>query len=177
MNYSAGSHPRLKAIAQARNMDGSVAWEKQAETNSEEDTTNRCMKLSWPDDLSDVHYVTLRLEEKDSLVSDNFYVRGKEEGNYKALGLLGKTTLESTFTCAREGEQWKGTLVIRNDTPVPALFVRINLMGETDHEQILPVIYGDNYFSLMPGEQRIVEMKWNDRDTRGCQAEARLEGF
>ena len=177
VNYSAGCHPQLKAVAQVRNMDGSIAWEKQVETDSREDTTNACMKLAWPDNLSDVHYLTLRLEEGGTLVSDNFYVRGRQEGNYKALNQLGKVALESEFSCSQEGGQWSGTLVLRNTTDTPALFVRVNLTGASDKEQILPVTYTDNYFSLMPGEQRTIGLKWNDRDTRGEQAAVRLEGF
>jgi len=50
---------------------------------------------------------------------------------------------------------------------VPALLIRLNLKG-TDGEQILPVIYEDNYFALMPGEQRTVSISYREEDARGC---------
>ena len=36
-----------------------------------------------------------------------------------------------------------------------------------DAEQILPVIYSDNYFTLMPGEQKVVTIEWKAEDGRG----------
>ena len=46
--------------------------------------------------------------------------------------------------------------------------LRVNLKG-ADGEQILPVIYSDNYFTLMPGEQKTVNVSWRTEDARGQQ--------
>lgn len=56
------------------------------------------------------------------------------------------------------------------------MMVRLNLKG-SDGEQILPVIYSDNYFSLMPGEKKIVSIQWKDEDTRGRTAHVDVTGF
>jgi hypothetical protein len=42
---------------------------------------------------------------------------------------------------------------------------------------MLPVIFSDNYISLMPGEKRIVTMELQDADTRGEQAEVVVTGY
>jgi len=44
--------------------------------------------------------------------------------------------------------------------------LRLNLKG-SDGEQILPVIYSDNYLHLMPGESRTIDIEWKAEDARG----------
>ena len=57
-----------------------------------------------------------------------------------------------------------------------ALMVRLNLKGN-DGEQILPVIYSDNYFHLMPSESKTITITWNNQDSRGCTPVIDVSGF
>ena len=54
--------------------------------------------------------------------------------------------------------------------------IRLNLKGD-DGEQILPVIYSDNYFHLMPGESRTINIEWKNEDTRGCKPIVEITGM
>ena len=92
--------------------------------------------------------------ENGEVVSDNFYVMGKEEDNLQALTKLPMATIAiKSKRFEQKGEEWQGEVVIRNTGKIPALLIRLNLKGG-DGEQILPVIYSDNYFSLMPNESK-----------------------
>ena len=178
MNYSAGSHPALVAKAQLINMDGKVVWEKQADLSSEEDTTHRPFKLEFPASLSSAHFVKLWLMEGDKVVSDNFYIRGTEDGNYQAIRQMPKVELEQNVACDKaDAKTWSGTVVLKNNSQTPALMVRINLLGEEDGDQILPVFYSDNYFSLLPGEQKSVSFRFKDEDTRGTTPKIVITGY
>ncbi len=73
-------------------MDGSISWENEVSVDSKEDTTNKCMKLDFPASVSSAHFVKLTLTENGKIVSDNFYLRGVEEGNYQALREMPKVT-------------------------------------------------------------------------------------
>jgi hypothetical protein len=53
--------------------------------------------------------------------------------------------------------------------------LRLNLKGN-DGEQFLPVIYSDNYFHLMPGENRTIDVEWKVEDARGCQPMIEITG-
>ena len=46
--------------------------------------------------------------------------------------------------------------------------LRLNLKG-TDGEQILPVLWSDNYFHLMPGETKTVTVSYLLEDGRGVE--------
>ena len=41
-----------------------------------------------------------------------------------------------------------------------------------DGNEILPVIYSDNYFHLLPSQEKTVSVRWSGEDVRG---EARVE--
>ena len=55
--------------------------------------------------------------------------------------------------------------------------VRLKVVREKSADRILPVIYGDNYFTLMPGERRTVHTEVNHADTRGERPGMVVGGF
>lgn len=178
VNYSAGSHKGLKVKAMIVNMDGSVAWEKKSTVDSEEDTTSKCMKLEFPSNLSSAHFVKLLLSENDAVISDNFYLRGVEEGNYQALREMPKVTLLSDVTTKKgDNGEWTATVSLENNSSTPALMIRVNVIGDKDGIQFLPMFYSDNYFSLLPGEKKVVNMHWKDVDTRGESPKVVVSGY
>ena len=138
MNYSAGAHPALVAVAQIINMDGSVAWERKADVNSTEDSTERPFSLEFPAELSAAHFVKLYLYEGDKVVSDNFYIRGIEEGNYQAIRQMPKVELQQSVTCEKADDgSWSASVTLTNPSATPALMIRVNLLGAEDGDQIL----------------------------------------
>ena len=178
VNYSAGTHKGLTAKVQVLNMDASVAWEKEATVDSNEDTTDKCIKLEFPENLSKVHFIKMTLTEDGKVVSDNFYHRSLEENNYQDLRQLAKVALQSATTVDKNADgTWSAVSVIENKTSTPALMIRFNVVGGKDDQQILPVFYSDNYFSLLPGEKKEVRMSWRDEDTRGNEGKVLITGY
>ena len=67
-------------------------------------------------------------------------------------------------------------LTLRNESATPAMMIRLCLKAD-DGMRVLPVDYTDNYFHLMPGEERTVRVKWNRDDTRRQTPFIELTGF
>lgn len=178
VNYHAGLRPGLKARVQVLNMDATVAWEKEATVDSREDTTEKCIKLEFPDGLSQVHFIKLTLEENGKTISENFYHRSKVENNYQALKQLPKVSLraQTQYDKGDDGE-WKAEVTVENRSDAPALMVRLNIVGDKDGKQFLPIFYSDNYFALLPGETKVVRVHWKDVDTRGNAPLLKVSGY
>lgn len=178
VNYHAGLRPGLKARVQVLNMDATVAWEKEVTVDSREDTTEKCIKLEFPDGLSQVHFIKLVLEENGKAVSENFYHRSKVENNYQALKQLPKVSLraQTQYDKGDDGE-WKAEVTVENRSDAPALMVRLNIVGDKDSRQFLPIFYSDNYFALLPGETKVVRVHWKDVDTRGNAPLLKVSGY
>ncbi len=177
VNYNGKDRVGLAAQAQVINMDGSVQWEKETVLDCREDATVKCFRLEFPENLSSVHFIKLTLKEGDKIISENFYWRGLENGNYQALRELPKIDLENSTVIRKSGDEWLLTTILRNTTSTPALMVRLKVIGKRSGERILPVFFSDNYVSLMPGEEKVITMKLYDKDTCGEKPAVEISGY
>jgi hypothetical protein len=177
VNYNARNRVGLTAKARLINMDGSVQWEKETKLDCKEDSTVKCFKLEFPKSLSSVHFVKLTLNEGNKLISENFYCRGLEDGNFKALRDLPLVKTENSTKVEKSGENWILTTTLKNSSKQPVLMVRLKAIGQNSGERLLPVFYSDNYVSLMPGEEKIITTKLKDMDTHGEKPAIEISGF
>ena len=109
----------------------------------------------------------MKLTRGGEAISENFYWRGLEEYNYRALRDLPKVRVEAVTHTERQGSRWMLTTELRNGAKTPALMVKLKAVREKGADRILPAIYSDNYIALMPGELRVIHTELEDRDTRG----------
>jgi hypothetical protein len=167
VNYSGGNQSGLTAQAEVLNMDGNRMGVKTATLESKEDSTSPCIKMEYPTGLTPVHFLRLTLKKGAEVVSTNFYMRGLEEGDYRAIRQLPKPKVETTTTAERKGDRWELTTQLRNSATWPALMVRLKAVREKSGDRILPAIYSDNYVALMPGESRTIVTEVNESDARG----------
>lgn len=163
VNYHAGDRTGLTAKVSVLDMEGKVLDGFTGQLDLPEDSTAVVTALPVPDDVTPVYYVRLELSDADgNPLSTNFYVQGKEEGNLQALNQLGKASVKVSFS---GNGPWKATL--SNDGEVPALMLRLKLVSKSTGDMVLPVIYSDNYISLMPGETRTVSIEAAPDDLGG----------
>ena len=185
VNYNAGDYHGLNVRAMVMNTDGSVVWEKSGSFDSTEDTTVKCFAVEFPSEVSETHFIKLYLTDSEgNTLSDNFYINGTEYGNHQAMASMSKADVKvsSNFEKVADGseihgDEWRGSVVLENRSKVPAVMVRLNVVGRQDGGQILPMFYEDNYFSLMPGEKKTVTLRWYDADSRGNSPEVIVSGY
>ena len=164
VNHSAGNVSGITATATVYDLNGKKVRQQKIRLNSNEDTTKALLKLSklQAQAPSDVWFLRLELAGKNGVISENEYIMGREENNYRALTTLPKPELQKQVKVSGT----KAVFTLKNAGKTVAPFLRVNLKG-ADGEQILPVIYSDNYFTLMPGEQKVVTIEWKAEDARG----------
>ena len=181
VNYSAGDARGLTARVELLNMDGTLKWEKAASLDSPEDSIQSPIKMEYPAGLSPVHFLRLKLTRGTQLVSENFYWRGLEEGNFRALRELPKVKLEAATTVQKQSQKqsqiWSISTEIYNPSSAPAVMVHLKAVRETSRDRILPAMYSDNYLWLMPGERRAILTEVQDADARGEKPQILVEGF
>ena len=114
--------------------------------------------------LSDVHFIQLELRDNSGeLLSDNFYWRGNEYLDYKALGTLKEVDLKVRSSTQKHGNMRliKAAVSSPKNAPNMAFAIRVMLVNDRTGEQVLPVFMNDNYFSLAPGQSREVTMEYD----------------
>jgi hypothetical protein len=133
--------------------------------------------MQYPSGLTPVHFLRLTLTRAGTAVSTNFYMRGLEENNYRAIRELPNAQVRATTTAAQNGNVWQLTTQLQNASSYPALMVRLKAVRQKSGDRILPAIYSDNYITLMPGEQRTIITELNHADTRGETPNIVVGGF
>jgi hypothetical protein len=176
VNYSAANGSGLTATMEVLNIDGTVRFEKRMGVNCPEDNIVHCFEVTKPEGLSTVYFIRLRLTRGSDLISENFYWRGLAEDSLKAIRKLPKVKLGLNSKTSKKNRTWYITTKLTNSTKTPALLVKLKVVGSRTGERILPVIFSDNYVSLMVGEQRTIKMELRNADTRGEKPIVVVEG-
>jgi len=102
------------------------------------------------------------------------------------LNLLPKINVEATAKTNIDGEEKATTVTLHNPTSTVAFDVhlkvnrgtsgRVSREGEEDSE-ILPVLWQDNYFSLLPGETRQITARYHIKEDNRATPSVELEGW
>ena len=169
VNLCAGNRTGLTASAMLYDLNGKRLWQKTAKVDSRDDSTIGIMKN---EGMKSEKCVLLRLQLKDKkgVISENDYILRDEEGKEAPLGTWPAADVEQQTVVTGTS----AVVTLRNRGRAIAPLVRLNLKG-ADGEQILPVLYSDNYFNLLPGERRTVTITWKAEDARGQQPVVEVE--
>ncbi|MBQ5358968.1 MAG: discoidin domain-containing protein, partial [Alistipes sp.] len=112
--------------------------------------------------LSPVHFIRLELKDaQGKLLSDNFYWRATERGNYQALNTLAPAKIKTTSRLVAEGERKIIRTTVKNVGRGVAFAIHIQPRRTSDGERILPYVAEDNYITLLPGESRTLNFEFD----------------
>lgn len=106
-----------------------------------------------------VYLVRLSLvDSKGRIISTNDYWRnGSGARDFKAFNALPSVELSaSLMSSVPNNQSWK----ISNKSKTPVIGIKLNLLEGTG-QAILPAHFSDGYFSLMPGEEKIITVKYS----------------
>ncbi|GHF49879.1 hypothetical protein FHX82_003815 [Amycolatopsis bartoniae] len=116
-------------------------------------STASAFTVPFGSDLPALHLLRLTLTDgRGTVLSENTYWRYTVDTAMRALNQLAPASVSVDFRAAREGY----TATIRNTGRTVAAMVRLSLREHDGEERVLPTLYEDNYFWLLPGESREV---------------------
>jgi F5/8 type C domain/Exo-beta-D-glucosaminidase Ig-fold domain/Glycosyl hydrolases family 2/Glycosyl hydrolases family 2, TIM barrel domain len=109
--------------------------------------------------LTDVQFIRLLLKDAQGrLQSENFYWRSSRMTDYTALAQLPAARVKTSSTLQQRGDSTRIVATIANVTSTPAFAVQVQLLRADNNERVLPAIMNDNYFTLLKGEKKQVEI-------------------
>jgi hypothetical protein len=159
----------LDAHAQVFSLEGKLLWEKRVGVNAAANTYGDLFTVPDIDDLTPVYFLRLLLREgADNIVSRNFYwLSTAPAADFRDLAKLPIVRLKIAHTTESKGPEVITRVTLRNPTDQIAFFVHAAVMDGTTGEEVLPVRWDDNYFSLIPGESREVCARHLSEDWQG----------
>ena len=106
--------------------------------------------------------VLVRLEANDAggqVLSTNSYWEAADDAGYRALTAMGAAPVTATATTQSQGEETLASVTLTNGGTTPAIETKLTVMN-ADGSQVLPAYFSDNYVTLMPGETRVIEIRY-----------------
>ena len=186
--------PRLKLTTKIYNLDMTEKFSQETSVDAAADSTNKVLTLPALTDPSPVYFLALRLEDSTGkLVGSNFYwLSTKPESldweksnwfttptssfaDYTALSQLPKEDLKIASRTERQGEESVTHITVENPGKALAFFVHLKV--DKGSEEILPVIWEDNYFSLLPGEKREVTATYRTAELGSAKPDVEVSGW
>jgi exo-1,4-beta-D-glucosaminidase len=186
----------LKLTAKVYNQDMSEKFSKVSTVDAAADSTAKIFEIPPIADLSPAYFLSLRLEDSGGkLVGSNFYwLSSKPEtidweksnwyttptasfADYTSLSQLPKVRLKQTNRTEIRGGEAVTLVTLENPSKSVAFFVRLKLDKGAGGEEVLPVIWQDNYFSLLPGETREITATYRSTEMGGAKPAVEISGW
>ncbi len=186
----------LKLMAQVLNLDMSEKFSKEVSLDAAADSTNKVLTLPDIDGLSGTYFLVLRLHDSSGkLVGSNFYwLSTKPEtldweksnwyttptssyADYTALSQLPKVKLKVVDRTERKSEEAITHVTLENPSKSLAFFVRLKVNKGKGGAEILPVVWQDNYISLLPGEKQEVTATYRAQELGSAQPAVEVSGW
>lgn len=159
------------------NIDGAVILKKQFNVNCPIDNIKYIYKLEKLKELSNTYFIRLKLFSGVKQLSENFYWNGLHDEIYTEISKLPKVKIDMKSKSVLKNGKWYIKTELSNNSKTPVVMARLKVFGNKSNERILPVIFSDNYISLMPGETKTIDIEINNSDARGSKPVVEIEGI
>ncbi len=180
VNHTPAKLEEMHVHAAVYDMDGRLKGEQRMVVTAGPTAATDVGIIDWPTGLSAVHFVKLELRDREGkLVSDNFYWRAlpNSEDDFTDLQKMPMVSLDCQVARHDEGGKCLLDVTLANRSDDVALLAHIQLRRGSSGERVLPVYYGDNYVSLLPGEQRSISVEAAVMDLHGEKPVVAVDGW
>lgn len=186
----------LKLTAKVYNLDMTEKFSREEAVNAPADSTSEVFALPEIQGLSPTYFLNLTVRDSTGkIVGSNFYWLSTapetldwEKSNwyttptatyadFTALKQLPKVKLNISSSSEREGENEVTTVHLQNPSKNLAFFVRLKVCRGKGGEEILPVLWQDNYISLLPGETRQVTATYRATELGSSKPAVEVSGW
>jgi len=189
----------MNVRARVYSLEGKLLADKEEAVDVPADGAVEAFDLPKAEGLTMTFFVRLDLRDaRGRAVSDNFYwlsakadtldwakkqdtvyTPQAEFGDLTGLATLPQVHLQTSATIEQPATASTGKAHVRVKNPSSgvAFQIRLRLANKKDDLDVVPVFWDDNYFSLLPGEERLISVSYDARQLHGAQPAIQLGGF
>ena len=173
----------LTIKADVYDFDGALKYSNTITTDVAGDGIKKCFAIPKIAGLSRVYFLRLELKDSkqktksinwywlsqkpDELAWKNskwFYTPESNFTDFTSLKDLPATTLDLNYSTVKKENKTTHIITVKNTGKAVAFFVHVRVLKEKNADDILPVIFSDNYISLAPGESRTIGCSYENKD-------------
>lgn len=178
-------------------LDGTVKFSAKSEVlDVRPNSSAVALKIPRVKDLTSVFFIRCQLRAQGGhVVADNVYWQSNTDddlgladkenafdssqvawADLSAVNEMKAAKISTTGTVKQENGWSTATVKIRNESTVPAFFVRAEIVDRPDGDEILPVTWTDNYITLFGGESISLQAHYRMADSDGAPPMVRVKG-
>ncbi|HIH95875.1 MAG TPA: hypothetical protein HA348_00025 [Thermoplasmata archaeon] len=158
----------LKVTARVYNFGMTEKYSKGTEIDVQSDSNSKAFTVRWPRGLTRVHFLKLELrDETNNLIDSNFYwlsTKRDRNADFTQLMSLPSVDLEVSCKTKKQGDTYAVYVDLKNPSSNLAFAINPKIKKSISRDLVLPIYWEDNYFSLLPGERRVVKVEFNVKD-------------
>jgi exo-1,4-beta-D-glucosaminidase len=197
INSTYDTFTKLKVTAKLYNLDATEKGTKESTVDLPPDSAVSAFDLPATEGLTTTYFLRLQLHDSaNKLVSDNFYwlstkadtldwknkkdtvyTPQAEFGDLTGLATLPEVALDVTANTKSEADKNTTHVTVKNLGSNIAFMVHLRATRNKAATDITPILWEDNYFSLLPGEQREISATYPATAVAGDSAILQVEGF
>jgi exo-1,4-beta-D-glucosaminidase len=125
---------------------------------------------------SNVYWLSAKSDVFDWSKSTWYFTPLTEYADFSELSSLARVELSVRARTQKHGARCATSVTLRNASETAAFFVRAALR-DGKGEEVLPVLWSDNYVTVLPGEQAVLEASYRAADMRGGLPSIALSGW
>jgi exo-1,4-beta-D-glucosaminidase len=185
----------LKAKVEVYNLDLTQKFVKEATVDVPEDGVTKVVTIPELPGLSFTYFVRLTLHDSGGhAMSSNFYWLSTKHdvldwehsrsgtptlfySDLMGLKTLPAAELKGKSRTKQQGEYNLTTVRLENPTNHLAFFVHLRINKGSRGGEVLPIVWEDNYFSLMPGERKEATASYRRADLQGATPVVQVDGW
>jgi exo-1,4-beta-D-glucosaminidase len=187
----------VKVSAKIYNLDGREIASRDATLDVPADAAVKAFDLPKPENLSTTYFLKLQIyDSAGKLNSDNFYwlstkpdtmdwakrndtvnTPQKDFAELTGLNSLPQVRIEVNAQESRKAGEGIARLRFKNPSANIAFQIHARLTRGKDGDDVVPIFWDDNYFSLLPGEEKAVAATFAVEDLQRQEPVLEVEGY
>jgi exo-1,4-beta-D-glucosaminidase len=196
VNTTYQAQRKLKLTAQVYDLNGAEKFSKVSEVDLPADSNLKAFSIPQINDLSVTYFLKLTLQKTTGqIVSSNFYWLSTTDdvldpkktkwyytpvssyADMTQLEKLSPVKLAVSGRAVRGGGAEIARVTVSNPSRSLAFFVHLQIKQGSSERDVLPVVWEDNYVSLLPGERREITATYKVKDLGTAAAFLKVEGW
>ena len=176
-NNNKQNEETLHAAAWVFDLQGRQQWHREIDLSVPTTSAHDCFSVELPQPAANVFFLKLKLSRSQATLSENFYWSAGSDGSCKSLNALPRLSLPVSARMSTDHDGHVVSATVSNPTSSVAVAIRLKLLHASSGKRVLPAMYEDNYFSLLPGEKRSVAIRFASSASAGNATRLALEGW
>jgi exo-1,4-beta-D-glucosaminidase len=197
VNDTRNAVPGVKVSATIYNLDATQVATDGGTLDLASDSSTKVLDLPLPDKISTTYFLKLKLHDaQGKLLSDNFYwlstkadtldwakrkdtvyTPQKDFADLSGLNSLPQVTLSVHAAKTTAGGRDTITVTVKNPSSSIAFMAHLRLTSGPGGDDVVPIFWSDNYFSLLPDEERVITANYDVSGLDGKAGVLVMDGY